>query len=941
MCLLENYHLSLTLFRYACAVDSKYSQETEKKMHRHHSLATKIFTLLLLGILAAVLIICATFLYLSPKLPAVDVLREAKLQVPLRIYSQNGELIGEFGEKLRTPIKMEAVPAHFINALLSAEDDRFLQHHGVDFAGLLRATSQLFSSGRIQSGGSTLTMQVARNFFLSSEQTFLRKFNEIFLALQIERTLSKNDILELYVNKMYFGKRAYGIQAAASVYYGKPIETLNLSQLAMIAGLPKGPSTNNPINNPTRARIRRDWILGRMLKLGYINQQDWLGATTQPVTAEYHSQQLALDAGYAAEMARAIAIEKLGRAAYTDGYIVRTTINAEQQRSAQRAVIKGLNAYDARHGYRGPEKQLEVSGDETANKEIWLPALKKIRTIQELVPVVVTAINKPIIEFPAVELINRELINRELINSDLISNDLEINKEDIAETIPEALPPEEDRIEILFANGNTIEFIWDSKKNPLRLFINENKRQANPKSISELLSVGDVIRVRIDNENSAPIISQIPMASAGLVALNPTDGAINALVGGFDFQYSKFNRVTQAYRQTGSNFKPFIYAAALENGFTAASVINDAPIVFADNKLESDWRPENSGGKFYGPTTLRRALYLSRNLVSVRLLRELGINNTIDYLNRFEFSDKPLPKDLSLSLGSYAMTPLQVATAYTVLANGGYQVSPHLVTDIENRKGEIIFSTPKKIACFECNAAAEVNEQIAANIEINEELEAAESLDDLLEVVSLEDALLESELLKEDLLNDGSINENSSNHLIDAIATQQPIIETAAEQIVDPRVVYIIDSILQDAIRRGTATRAKVLGRSDLAGKTGTTNGPTDAWFSGYHPELVATTWLGFDDNQLLGQREYGGSAALPIWIDFMRDSLKDVATATRTQPPGMVSVKINRLTGLPSTANDSQNVFESFLEEYVPEQNPRSTNNSSIDQLILDEELF
>ena len=478
------------------------------------------------------------------------------------------------------------------------------------------------------------------------------------------------------------------------------------------------------------------------------------------------------------------------------------------------------------------------------------------------------------------------------------------------------------------ANGSTVEFIWDSKKNPLRLYVNENKRQANPEKISELLSVGDVIRVRIDQENSAPIISQIPMASAGLVALNPSNGAINALVGGFNFQYSKFNRVTQAYRQTGSNFKPFVYAAALENGFTPASVINDAPIVFADNKLESDWRPENSGGKFYGPTTLRRALYLSRNLVSVRLLRELGINNAIDYLNRFEFSDKALPRDLSLSLGSYAMTPLQVATAYTVLANGGYQIQPHLVTEIEDRKGDIIFSTPIKIACLDCNIDTTVNKPTVENEGIDDELEEADSL--------------------EALLNNSLVNGSLENNLMDgssadseALAIQQPVIETAAKQIVDPRVVYIIDSILQDVIRRGTGTRAKVLGRSDLAGKTGTTNGPTDAWFSGYHPELVATTWLGFDDNQLLGQREYGGSAALPIWIDFMRDSLKGVATATRTQPPGMVSVKINRLTGLPSTANDSQNVFESFLEEYVPEQNPRSSNNSSINQLILDEELF
>ena len=895
-------------------------------MHRHHSLASQIFTLLLLGGLGAVLIICATFLYLSPKLPPVDVLREAKLQVPLRIYSQNGELIGEFGEKLRTPIKMEAVPKHFINAILSAEDDRFLKHQGIDLGGLLRAASQLFVSGEIQSGGSTITMQVARNFFLSSEQTFLRKFNEIFLALQIERTLSKDEILELYVNKIYLGKRAYGIQAAAGVYYGKPIETLNLAQLAMIAGLPKAPSAYNPINNPTRAKIRRDWILGRMLKLAYITEQDWLEASSQPVTATYHGKKLDLDAGYAAEMARAIAIEKLGRAAYTDGYIIQTTIHADQQRSAQRAVANGLAAYDARHGYRGAEKQLEVSDNEQRNKDHWLAALKSTRTIQALVPAVITGINKPISELPSIAELNNPL-NTTVENTNTEADDKTPATEE--ELTKERLLDQQDRIEIMFADGTIIEFVWDHKKNPLRLYINENERKPTAKKISELLRVGDLIRVRMGQANDTPIISQIPTASAGLVALNPSDGAINALVGGFDFQYSKFNRVTQAYRQTGSNFKPFVYAAALENGFTAASVINDAPIVFADNKLESDWRPENSGGKFYGPTTLRRALYLSRNLVSVRLLRELGINNAINYLNRFEFSDKPLPRDLSLSLGSYAMTPLQVATAYSVLANGGYQVAPHLVTKIENRQGDIVYATTKTIACFECDTALAKNDVQ----EIDNDLDEAESLDALLQDASLIDGLITGHSLDEQ-----SLNKNLDN----ASSVSQPLItEMAAEQIVDPRVVYIVDSILQDVIRRGTGRKARTLGRSDLAGKTGTTNGPTDAWFSGYHPDLVTTTWLGFDDNQLLGQREYGGSAALPIWIDFMRDSLKDVETATRTQPPGMVSVKINRLTGLPSTGADAQNVFESFLEEYVPEQNNPSSSHSNNDQLILDEELF
>lgn len=877
-------------------------------MHRHHTAAVKIFTLLLLGGLSAVLIICATFLYLSPKLPPVDVLREAKLQVPLRIYSQNGELIGEFGEKLRTPIKMEAVPDHFINAILSAEDDRFLKHQGIDLGGLLRAASQLFTSGEIQSGGSTITMQVARNFFLSSEQTFLRKFNEIFLALQIERTLSKDEILELYVNKIYLGKRAYGIQAAAGVYYGKPIQALNLSQLAMIAGLPKAPSAYNPINNPTRAKIRRDWILGRMLKLAYIDKNEWEEATSQPVTAQYHGKKLALDAGYVAEMARAIAIEKLGRAAYTDGYIVRTTIDADKQRSAQNAVANGLMAYDSRHGYRGPERQLEVSSDEIQNKKSWLTSLNKTRIIHQLVPAVITGINKPIIELP----IDQPWIDDKAIISatDRAAATAEADNTSTKEiTIPDALLTDKDRIEIMFANGDIIEFIWDRKNNPLRLYISENKRESNPQSIKEILNVGDVIRVRMDQKNQAPFISQIPTASAGLVALRPSDGSIAALVGGFSFQHSKFNRVTQAYRQTGSNFKPFVYAAALENGFTAANVINDAPIVFADNKLESDWRPENSSGKFYGPTTLRRALYLSRNLVSVRLLRELGIDNAINYLNRFEFSDKPLPRDLSLSLGSYAMTPLQVASAYSVLANGGYRVSPYLVSQIENRQGEIIYTSTKTIACLDCKTASNSNEQLT----IDDDLTEADSLDALL-------------------------NETSDT---DLLAEQPSKTEVAADQIVDPRVTYIIDSILQDVIRRGTGRKARALGRSDLAGKTGTTNGPTDAWFSGYHPELVATTWLGFDDNQLLGQREYGGSAALPIWIDFMRDSLKGVETATRTRPPGMVSVKINRLTGLPSRADDSQNVFESFLEEYIPEQKTNSSSNTNIDQGILDEELF
>lgn len=882
-------------------------------MQRHHTLIKSLLAIMLLGGLSAALIICATFLYLSPKLPSVDVLREAKLQVPLRIYSQNGDLIGEFGEKLRTPIKMAYVPEPFINAILSAEDDRFLQHQGIDIAGLLRAAGQLFVSGEIRSGGSTITMQVARNFFLSSEKTFVRKFNEIFLALQIERTLSKDEILELYVNKIYLGKRAYGIQAAAGVYYGKTIQELSLPQLAMIAGLPKAPSAYNPINNPQRAKTRRNWILGRMFKLGYISQEDLDNAQATEVSAFYHGPKLSLNASYAAEMARAIAIKKFGRAAYTDGYKVITTIDSAKQFSAQKAVSKGLIDYDTRHGYRGPESRLSLN-----DKENWPKLIAAFKTVNNLVPAIITGFGSS--------------------NADDATG-----KTKVSDNIPN------NKLDLLLANGRTIKAIWNPETNRLRKYINENRRASAVKDIAELLNIGDVIRIRLDlaaeqaDEDEKPsedivsvdsanndsaiadtadpttvFITQLPEASASLVSLEPDNGAIVALVGGFDFKTSKFNRATQANRQTGSNFKPFIYSAAMENGFTAASVINDAPIVFSDNQLESDWRPENSGGKFYGPTTLRRALYLSRNLVSVRLLRELGIGNAIKYLDRFEFGDSPLPRNLSLALGSYAMTPVQVASAYATLANGGYKVNPYLVSQILDRNNKTVHAVTRDCAsCAKALALNSESEEFDRQQPDNNSAQITTSLQ-----VSLNEDFEEAESLEELLI-------------------EPQITDLPARQLIDPRVAYIIDSILQDVIRRGTGTKAKVLGRSDLAGKTGTTNGPTDAWFSGYHPELVTTAWLGFDNNKLLGTREFGGSAALPIWIDYMRESLAGVPTAYRSRPSGMVSVKVNRLTGAPAAAGDVENIFESFLEEFAPEQNKATTNTAVNNQLSFDEELF
>ncbi len=849
-------------------------------MQRRRTVLRILGFLGVLGSLSAIAVLCAAFLYLSPMLPSVDVLREAKLQVPLRIYSQNGELMGEFGEKLRTPLAMEQVPQGFVDALLSAEDDRFLEHQGVDIGGLLRAAWQLVTTGEIQTGGSTITMQVARNFFLSREKTFLRKFNEILLALQIERELSKQEILELYVNKIYLGKRAYGIGAAANIYYGKSIEELDVAQLAMIAGLPKAPSAFNPINNPSRARVRRDWILRRMHKLGYLDEAQWEEATNAPVTAAYHGPVLELSAAYPAEMARAFAIQQFGLQAYTEGYVVTTTVDGRLQRAAQAALAKGLYAYDQRHGYRGPEQRL--APDEISK---WLEALQQIPVIDQQVPAVVVQ-----------------------VGDDGQAADEAATEPTAADA---ATPAADSSVTLLLPNGEMHPLAWDRDANPLPPFINEDYRKPNPTSLKALFSPGDVIRLR-ENDDGSWRISQVPQASAAIIALKPSDGAIAAVVGGLDFKQSKFNRAIQARRQPGSNFKPFIYAAALDSGFTAAHVINDAPIVFSDSKLESDWRPENSGGKFYGPTTLRRALYLSRNLVSVRLLREVGIDTAINYLDRFAFESAPLPRDLSVSLGSHAMSPREVAAGYASFANGGYRIEPYLVETIATQDGEIIYRARPHRVCEDC-------ETMATN--------GADTVS--------EDGLALSQSLEDDTFDEAPT--------LDALLAEENEAPSfiPAERILDPRVAYIVDDILQDVIKRGTGISARSLGRQDLAGKTGTTNGPTDAWFSGYHPELVVSTWLGFDDNQLLGKREYGGSAALPIWTEFMREALADMPTAQRPRPEGIVSVKIDPLTGEPTTGYSASSAFELFRSEYAPQLDHTDNSRRRQHDVELEEELF
>lgn len=826
--------------------------------------------LVLAGASSALLILASAYLYLSPNLPPVDVLRDVKLQTPMRIFSADTQLIGEFGEKRRSPLEYDQVPMTFINAILAAEDDRFFEHHGVDITGLLRAASQLLTTGSIQSGGSTITMQVAKNYFLSHERTFSRKFNEILLALQIERELPKAEILQLYLNKIFLGNRAYGFEAAAQVYYGQSLTELTLPQWAMLAGLPKAPSAYNPLVNPSRALERRDWILGRMLSLDYIDQDTFQQALETPITASFHGATLAQSAPYIAEMARAEMIERFGKDVYTAGYRVITTVDSQLQASAHQAVIEGLMAYDKRHGYRGPEQNVAALND-GQDTQRWLDALKGISSPSGLVPAIVTQLH-------------------------------------------------EQAFNALLADGQEILLEWQQGLEGKRLFETIDRLSAKPETASDVVAIGDLVRLQPQADGSWQLV-QLPEAQAALVSLDASNGAILSLVGGFDYNQSKFNRITQAKRQPGSNFKPFIYTAALANGYTPASIINDAPIVFEDASLESSWRPTNDSGKFYGPTRLRYALFKSRNLVSIRLLRALGIPKAIEYTTHFGFDSSELPKDLSLALGSHSLHPLQIVKGYAVLANGGYQVDPYLIDRIETIDGEVIFQAYPATVCVDCD-----------------------KLDDHKPLVQDEPTAEEFATI-EDLLQQSEPRTPADGETpAQAIETPAPEPLPIAPQTIEPRVAYIIDSMMRDVVKKGTGRAALRLGRNDLAGKTGTTNGPIDAWFSGYGGGVVTTAWLGFDRNNVLGRREYGGSAALPIWINYMRNALEGKPETVVQQPEGIVTVKIDPATGLLAKPGQSNAIFEIFRTEFAPteETNNDDTSGDKTDvEELIEEDIF
>ncbi|NJD04932.1 MAG: penicillin-binding protein 1A [Methylococcaceae bacterium] len=776
----------------------------------------------LIGLTLGALTTYGLYRYLEPQLPDINGLRDFRYQIPMSVYSADGKLIAQFGEKKRTPLAYESTPRKVIQAFLAAEDDRFFDHPGVDYQGLLRAGITLLKTGEKRQGGSTITMQVARNFFLSSEKTFFRKLKEILLAIKIDAELSKQQILELYLNKIYFGHHAYGVAAAAQVYYGKQVDELTLGETAMIAGLPKAPSAFNPIVNPERALVRRDYVLKRMLTLNYIDSRQYDTALKEAVGAKLHTTPLDYDAPYVAEMVRAEMYNQFGEGSYDNGYKVYTTCDTRLQTFADHALRQTVYEYDERHGYRGTNRHIDLKKKRNAAE--WDQQLQQVVAgAQQHAGLVETVTDKS--------------------------------------------------ADIYLAGGRHETLDWEGAR-WARKYLSVDAVGAFPRSLKEILKAGDLILLRQDEAGTLRLTQPVGVEGA-LVAVRPESGAIVAVSGGLDFAESKFNRATQANRQPGSGFKPILYAAALESGFTPASVINDAPLSFYDPSQEGGaWRPQNYSGRFYGPTRLREALVKSRNLVSIRLLKEIGVKKAVDTALRFGFAETELPRSLTLALGSGSASPLRMAQAFAVFANGGFRIEPYLIDRIETQDGQLLFRAAPPIACISCEAEGRRMEHMA-------------------------------------------------------------------QRVLSPQVHYMMNSMLQDVIRRGTATAALQLGRTDLAGKTGTTNEQRDAWFNGYSPALVASAWLGFDSYKPLGDGETGGHAALPMWMAFMREALQGIPETSFAVPDGITTARIDGSSGLLSYPG-SGGVTEFFPEDKVPRGYAAPTESADSDsgELQTDEDL-
>ena len=792
------------------------------------------------------------FYFLAPGLPSADTIRDVKLQTPLRIYTRDGLLLAQLGEQRRTPVRFDDVPALVVKAFLAAEDDRFFQHPGFDYQGITRAGLKMLTTGERSQGGSTITQQLARAYFLSPERTFVRKAKELILAVRIEHEFTKPEILALYLNKIFLGQRAYGVAAAAEVYFGKSLDQLSLAEAATIAGIPKAPSTLNPVANPVRAAERRSYVLRRMLDLGYITNREFTAANTTAMVSRLHGPKIELDASYITEMVRADMVTRLGPAAYTDGYRVITTVDSRLQSAANLALRTAIYEYDRRHGYRGP------AGRNALAKLAGLPAgARRDQAMQDLLE-----------RFPGDQDLRPAIV-------------LSVRDDNTASFYVRDL--------------GVLTLPWDGLR--WRRFVSDDEVGPSPKSAAELVAAGDVVHL-LHTLNRGWLLAQVPQVEGAFVAMDPQDGATVALSGGFDFYASNYNRAVQAKRQPGSSFKPFIYSAALEHGFTTATLVNDAPIVFGDENMEDEWRPENNSRDFNGPTRLREALVKSLNLVSVRVLMGTGVNAAIDYIRQFGFDDTALPHNLSLALGSGGASPWDMASGYCVFANGGHRIDRYFIDRIEDASGKVIFQAHPRRVCRSCEAAMAVaaaqpapDDTGAAALTARPEAhpKGAGAMSPITEPAAPVDIAPS--------MADAATPGNSND----------------APRIITPENAYLVYDMMRDVIKRGTGRRARDLGRSDIAGKTGTSNERRDTWFSGYNGALVATAWIGFDQERSLGAREEGSQTALPMWKYFMARALHGQPETPLLQPPSLLTVRISPQSGRLAAAGDSSAIFELF----------------------------
>jgi penicillin-binding protein 1A len=772
---------------------------------------------------------------LRPALPDVGTLREVQLQVPLRIYSRDGKLIQSIGEQRRIPVRYEQLPRKLVLAFLATEDDRFFRHHGVDWQGILRAAVANLKAGGIRQGASTITMQVSRDMFLTPRRDMKRKMSEIYISLLMEAEFTKEEIFSLYVNKIFLGQRAYGVGAAAEVYFGKGLDQLSTAEMATLAGIPTAPSTVNPVANAEAAKVRRAHVLGRMLELGYIDQTEYTDAKNSPMESRLHGASIEVDAPYVAEMVRNDMQNKYGDAVYTAGYKVYTTLDSRLQAAGTVALRTGLLEYDRRHGFRGAGAKVDMS---------------KLATPAQL--------DAQLEEFPVIGGLRPAIVEK----------------------------VEGKTAKIYVRELGTVTLPWE-KLSWARRELPDEKTDRSPTDASEILARGDVIYT-VGRTPESLLFVQVPEAQSALVSVDPKDGAVVALVGGFDFFQSKYNRVIQARRQPGSGFKPFIYAAAFDKGFTPASVVLDAPVVIDEEGKEQAWRPHEDTDRFYGPVRLRDALVHSRNLVSVRLMRAIGGEYTRNYVTRFGFDKSQLPDDLTLALGTAELSPLQVAIGYSAFANGGFKVNSYYIDRVEDAAGKVLQQADPAIACAQCGRATDgpTPKSVAAGATRPGALDEA--------------------------YHDGK---------------SMISIKNLAPHILSPQVAYLLADMMADVIKRGTGQRARTLNRDDIAGKTGTTSDFHDAWFNGFNGDIVTTVWTGFDQDRTLGQGEEGAHVSVPTWTYFMHEALAGTARHGVPIPDGIVRVRISPRTGLLASSDDPTGIMEYFIEGNLPKAEPYEQN--------------